>query len=269
MLQRNWNQKAAPTFCQMMVQSQKSNSNHGSIRLNKYLSASGVTSRRNADEMISSGRIKVNGKIVKKLGTKIDPRKDKVEVDGRGVKSRTNLVYILLNKPKNMVTTLSDEKGRRSVLDFVKVRERVYPVGRLDRNTTGVLLLTNDGELTNRLMHPKHEVLKVYKATLDRPIKEREFAKLKKGVMLDGTVTVPDELYILPDSGGEEIGIAVHEGKNHLVKRLFESLNIHVTQLDRYSYAGLTHHGVGRGEWRNLSKKEVDALKKIAEHNGT
>ena len=237
----------------------------GSVRLNKYLSSSGITSRRKADEMILTGRIKVNGRVVKKLGSKIDPRRDKIEVDGKGVRKRTNLVYILLNKPKNLVTTLHDEKGRRDVLDNVKIRERVYPVGRLDRNTTGVLLLTNDGELANRLMHPKHLVLKVYKATLDRAIREREIAKLKKGVMLDGTVTVPDELYVLPESGGREIGVAVHEGKHHLVKRIFESIYIRVLQLDRYSYAGLTHHGMQRGAWRNLTKLEVSSLRKLVE----
>lgn len=248
-----------------MMPSPKRNSTGELVRLNKYLSSSGITSRRKADEMISAGRIKINGKIVKELGTKIDPRKDKVEVDGRGVRSHTNLVYILMNKPKDIVTTLRDEKGRRGVLDVVKVRERVYPVGRLDRNTTGVLLLTNDGELANRLMHPKHLVLKVYKATIDRPIRERELVKLKKGIMLDGTVTVPDELYILPESDGKEIGIAVHEGKHHLVKRIFESLDIRVVQLDRYSYAGLTHHGIQRGGWRNLAKREVSALRKLVE----
>lgn len=243
----------------------KPNPGSALIRINKYLSSSGVASRRKADELISAGRVKINGQVVKELGTKINPRKDKVLVDGRGVRLETHLVYILLNKPKDAVTTSRDEKGRRSVLDLVKVRERVYPVGRLDRNTTGALLLTNDGELANRLMHPRHLVLKVYKATLDRPIRERELAKLKKGVMIDGSVTVPDELYVLPESGATEIGIAVHEGKHHLIKRIFESLEIRVLQLDRYSYAGLNHHGLQRGEWRNLSKKEIAALRKLVE----
>ncbi len=235
------------------------------VRINKFLSASGVTSRRKADEMISSGRVKVNGKIVRELGTKIDPRKDKIEVDGKGVRTSARLVYILLNKPKDAVTTLHDEKGRRSVLDVVKIRERVYPVGRLDRNTTGVLLLTNDGELANRLMHPRHLVLKVYKATLDRPLREREMARLKKGVPLDGSLVVPDELYVLPDSEGLEVGIAVHEGKHHLVKRIFESIEIRVVQLDRYSYAGLTHRGLQRGGWRNLTGREIAALRKLVD----
>ncbi len=248
-----------------MIQSPKSNPSNDTVRLNKYLSSSGVTSRRKADEMISAGRIKINGKIVKELGTKIDPRRDKIEVDGRGVRRQTNLVYILMNKPKDLVTTLHDEKGRRGVLDVVKIRERVYPVGRLDRNTTGVLLLTNDGELANRLMHPKHLVLKVYKATLDRPIRERELGKLKKGVMIDGTVTVPDELYVLPESDSKEVGIAVHEGKHHLVKRIFESIDIRVVQLDRYSYAGLTHHGLQRSGWRSLTKREISGLGKLVE----
>jgi 23S rRNA pseudouridine2605 synthase len=213
--------------------------------------------------MISSGRIRVNGRIIRELGTKIDPRRDKIEVDGRGVSSRDNLVYVLMNKPRDLVTTLHDEKGRRGVLDIVKVRERIYPVGRLDRNTTGVLLLTNDGELANRLMHPKHLALKVYKATLDRPIRERELTRLKKGVFLDGSVTIPDELYVLPGSNAMEVGIAVHEGKNHLVRRIFENIDIRVVHLDRYSYAGLTHHGLQRGGWRFLGKQEISALRKF------
>lgn len=235
------------------------------VRINKYLSSSGVTSRRKADEMISSGRVKVNGRIVRELGTKIDPGKDKIEVDGKGVRSSSRLVYILLNKPKDAVTTARDEKGRRSVMDLVKVRERVYPVGRLDRNTTGVLLLTNDGELANRLMHPRHLVLKVYKATLDRPLREREMARLRKGVPLDGSLVVPDDLYILPESAGLEVGISVHEGKHHLVKRIFESIDIRVVQLDRYSYAGLTHRGLQRGGWRNLTRREIASVRKLVE----
>lgn len=233
------------------------------IRINKFLSASGIASRRKADELVTAGRVKVNGKIVRELGTKINPVSDKVTVDGRGAKLTSNYIYILLNKPKDAVTTVRDEKGRRSVLDIVSVRSRVYPVGRLDRNTTGVLLLTNDGELANRLMHPRHEVLKVYKATLDRPIRERELARLKKGVMLDGSLTVPNELYVLPESSSKEVGIAVHEGKHHLVKRIFESIDIRVIQLDRHSYAGLTHHGLQRGAWRSLTRKEVSALRDL------
>jgi len=241
----------------------------GLVRLNKHLSSSGVASRRKADEMIAAGRIKVNGRVVTELGTKIKPGSDKVEVDGKGVRREARLVYILLNKPKDAVTTSRDEKGRRSVLDIVKVRERVYPVGRLDRNTTGVLLLTNDGELANRLMHPRHLVLKVYKATLDRPIRERELGRVKKGVQIDATVTVPDDVYILPESGGIEVGIAVHEGKHHLVKRIFESVDIRVVQLDRYSYAGLNHHGLQRGEWRHLTRSEISTLRKLVELPGS
>ncbi len=241
-------------------------SNAGSpVRLNKYLSSSGVASRRKADEMISAGRVKINGKIVRELGTKVAPGKDRVEVDGKGVRTATRSVYIILNKPKDAVTTARDEKGRRSVLDVVKVRERVYPVGRLDRNTTGVLLLTNDGELANRLMHPRHLVLKVYKATIDRPIRERELARIKKGVTIDNTVTVPDSVYVLPESNGLEVGISVHEGKHHLVKRIFESIDVRVLQLDRYSYAGLNHHGLERGRWRNLTRKEISELRKLVQ----
>ena len=247
------------------MEQNKAGSGQGLVRINKYLASSGIASRRKVDEMITAGRIKINGRIVRELGTKIKPGKDKVEVDGKGVRSSVRLTYILLNKPKDAVTTSRDEKGRRSVLDVVKVRERVYPVGRLDRNTTGVLLLTNDGELANRLMHPKHLVLKVYKATIDRAIRERELARLKKGVMIDNSVTVPDDIYILPESDGLEVGIAVHEGKHHLVKRIFESIDVRVLQLDRYSYAGLNHHGLQRGGWRNLTRKEVSVLRRLVE----
>ncbi len=243
----------------------KSTRESSQVRLNKFLSASGVTSRRKADAMIVAGRVKVNGRVIKELGTKIDPRRDKVEVDGRTARSGSRLVYFLLNKPKDSVTTVRDEKGRRSVLDVVSVRERVYPVGRLDRNTTGVLLLTNDGELANRLMHPSHEVIKVYKATLERAIGERELAKLKKGVMLDGTLSVPDDIYVLPESGRVEVGIAIHEGKHHIVRRIFESINIRVVQLDRHSYAGLTHRGLQRGGWRKLTAGEVAKLRNLVE----
>ncbi len=247
-----------------MVQ-QTSKKDSSLVRLNKHLASSGIASRRKVDEMIISGRIKINGKVVRELGTKVDPRKDKVEVDGKAARRGVRLVYILLNKPKDSVTTVRDEKGRRSVIDVVNVRERVYPVGRLDRNTTGVLLLTNDGELANRLMHPSHEVIKVYKATLERAIQERELGRLKKGVVLDGSLSVPDDVYVLPESAGKELGIAVHEGKHHLIRRMFESLNIRVVQLDRYSYAGLTHRGIQRGAWRNLTSKEIDKLRELVD----
>ncbi len=247
------------------MKTNKSASQSGLVRVNKYLASSGVASRRKADEMIAAGRVKVNGRVVTELGTKITPGKDRIDVDGKGVRTHVRSVYILLNKPKDSVTTARDEKGRRSVLDVVRVRERVYPVGRLDRNTTGVLLLTNDGELANRLMHPRHLVLKVYKATLSRPIRERELARIKKGVMIDNSLTVPDDVYVLPESDGLEVGISVHEGKHHLVKRIFESIDIRVLQLDRYSYAGLNHHSLKRGEWRNLTKSEVSTLKRLVE----
>ncbi len=247
------------------MEQNKAGAGQGLVRINKYLASSGIASRRKVYDMFTAGRIKINGRIVKELGTKIKPGKDKIEVDGKGVRSSVRLTYILLNKPKDAVTTSRDEKGRRSVLDVVNVRERVYPVGRLDRNTTGVLLLTNDGELANRLMHPRHLVLKVYKATIDRAIRERELARLKKGVMIDNSVTVPDDIYVLPESDGLEVGISVHEGKHHLVKRIFESIDVRVLQLDRYSYAGLNHHGLQRGGWRNLTKKEVSALRRLVE----
>ncbi len=233
------------------------------IRLNKFLSVAGVTSRRRADEFIKEGRVSINGKVVTLLGTKIDPGRDRISVDGKVVKVENRKVYVLLNKPKDTITTASDERGRKNIFDLVNIGMRVFSIGRLDRNTTGVLLLTNDGELANRLMHPRFHVLKVYKATLDKPLVDRDIMRFRRGIEIDGAMVVPDDIYILENSGGLEVGISVHEGKHHLVRRFFLSLGYRVVQLDRYSYGGITHRGLSRGEWRYLTPKEVINLKKL------
>lgn len=234
------------------------------VRLNKFLSMAGVSSRRRADEVIQEGRVSINGKVVTTLGTKIDLYRDHVAVDGKRVVVQNRKVYVLLNKPKDTITTASDERGRKHIFDVVRIGVRVFSIGRLDRNTTGVLLLTNDGELANRLMHPRFQVPKVYKATLDKPVQDRDIMRFRKGVKMDGALVVPDDIYVLPGSDGLEVGISVHEGKHHLIRRFFESFGYHVVQLDRYSYGGITHRGLSRGEWRYLTLKEVIRLKKLA-----
>ncbi len=233
------------------------------IRLNKYLAMCGVASRRKADELIQQGRVEVNGKVVTQLGLKINPQKDKVTVDGKLVKPEEKLVYIVINKPKDCITTVRDEKGRRTVLDLVKVKQRIFPVGRLDRNTTGVLLLTNDGELAYRLMHPKYKVEEAYKVEIDKPIKPEDIEKLKSGIMLDGRKTEACDVYILPNSDRKEIGITIHEGRYRQIRRMFERLGYKVRKLHRVSFGGITVSGMKRGEWRYLTESEIKRLKKL------
>ena len=232
------------------------------VRLNKYLAMCGVASRRKADELIQQGRVEVNGKTAE-LGMKVDPKKDIVKVDGKVVKPEEKLVYIVLNKPKDCITTMKDEKGRRTVMDFVKVKQRVFPVGRLDRNTTGVLILTNDGELAYRLMHPKYKVEKAYKVGIDKPIKPADIEKLKKGIMLDGKMASACDVYILPDSDGKELGITIKEGRYRQIRRMFQKLGYKVRKLHRVSFGGITVSGMRRGEWRYLTEKEIRKLKKL------
>lgn len=235
------------------------------VRLNKYLAMCGVASRRKADELIQQGRVAVNGEVVTQLGVKINPQKDKVTVDGKPVKPEEKLVYIVLNKPKDCITTVKDEKGRRTVLDLVKVKQRIFPVGRLDRNTTGVLLLTNDGELAYRLMHPKYKVEKAYKVEIDKPIKPEDLEKLRRGIMLDGRMTEACDVYILPNSDKKEIGITIHEGRYRQIRRMFERLGYKVRKLHRVSFGGITVSGMKRGEWRYLTEKEIKKLKRLVD----
>ncbi len=238
------------------------NTNHEPrLRLNKFLSDAGIASRRKADELIASGAVKINRKTVTELGTRVDPEKDTVTVNDKIVNRRQRFTYVLLNKPKDCITTTSDEKGRRTVLDIVKLRDRIYPVGRLDRDTTGVLLLTNDGELAHRLMHPKYEIKKAYKVTLSKPMTARDAAKLKRGILLEDGVTVECEVYSLGGSKSVEAGIVIHEGKNREVRRMFEKLGYEVQKLNRMGYADLTAQGMRRGEWRYLARQEVRRLK--------
>jgi 23S rRNA pseudouridine2605 synthase len=223
----------------------------------------GFTSRRKADELIREGAISVNGIVVLDLGHKIAPGKDVVFVHGRQISVVREFVYVLFNKPKDAITTVSDERGRKTVMDYVRLKERVYPVGRLDRNTTGVLLLTNDGDFAHRVMHPRHEFHKAYKATLDRVLSSEHARKLAEGLRLPDGKTRPAEVVAIPGGKNKIIGIVIHEGKNRQIHRMFEALGYVVEKLDRVAYAGLTYDGVPRGRWRFLTVREVNYLKQL------
>ena len=229
------------------------------IRLNKYLANAGICSRREADDFIQAGVISVNGEVVDNLGAKVLPT-DKIMFHDQPVR-RERKVYILLNKPKNTVTTTDDPEERHTVMDIVRnaCAERIYPVGRLDRNTTGVLLLTNDGDLAAKLTHPKFGKKKIYAVTLDRDFEEADEAVLRAGVILDDEKIVPDALEF-PQEDRKHIGLEIHSGQNRVVRRMFEKVGYKVTKLDRVSFAGLTKKNVARGKYRFLTPKEVAML---------
>ena len=231
------------------------------IRLNKYISNSGVCSRRDADELISSGKITVNGEVVTQLGTRVQLT-DNVQFEGKSLNPEAK-VYILLNKPKNTVTTSSDPEGRRTVLDIIEdaCKERVYPVGRLDRNTTGLLLLTNDGDLSKKLTHPSYEIRKIYHAQLDKPLSRAHLEDIRKGIELEDGLMVVDEISYANTSDSSEVGVEIHSGRNRIVRRLFEHLGYTVEKLDRVYFSGLTKKHLPRGKWRFLTANEVKFLK--------
>ena len=234
------------------------------IRLNKFMANSGICSRREADEYIQQGLVKVNGEVVSELGTKIG-HNDVVEYDEKIV-ALERKTYILLNKPKDCVTTVDDPNERRTVMDLIKgaCTERVYPVGRLDRNTTGVLLLTNDGDLASKLTHPKYIKKKIYHVWVDRDISEDDMQTIADGIELeDGPVQV-DAISYATDKAFNQAGIEIHSGRNRIVRRIFESLGYHVTKLDRVYFAGLTKKDLPRGRWRYLTQEEVNLLKRGA-----
>ena len=235
-----------------------------SVRLNKYLANAGVCSRRHADELIEEGRVQVNGRVVTELGLKINSVEDKIFVDGKQVINLDEPVYIVFNKPKDCITTAKDERGRTAIMDYIKIRQRVFPIGRLDRNTTGVLLLTNDGEFANRLMHPKFEVKKAYKVALDQPLNREDAQRLVDGVRLSDGVTQPAEVHIIPGGKNKVVGIVIHEGRNRQVHRMFEALGYEIEKLDRVAYADVSYEGLPRGRWRHLTKGEVQRLIAIA-----
>ncbi len=230
--------------------------------LNKYIAHCDVCSRRDAVTLIKEGKVTVNGALVTEPGHKVTIN-DVVTLNGEKLTIQKNLVYILMNKPKGFITTTDDPKGRHTVMELIDgiIEERVFPVGRLDRNTTGLLLLTNDGELAQKLAHPKYDIKKVYKATLDKNLSKVDFDKIKEGVVLEDGKTEVDQLEYLDQKN--EIGMEIHSGKNRIVRRIFESLGYEVEKLDRVMYAGLTKKNVLRGKWRFLTKQEVINLKHL------
>jgi 23S rRNA pseudouridine2605 synthase len=238
----------------------KEQAKEGEIRLNRYIANAGVCSRREADQLIQQGLIEVNGQVVTELGTKVQ-QGDVIKYDGKVLK-REAFVYVLLNKPKDFITTTDDPQDRKTVMSLVAgaTKERIYPVGRLDRNTTGLLLLTNDGELTEKLAHPSNKVSKVYQVDLDKPITADDLEKLKKGVYLEDGFAEIDEVQVL-SAKKDILGISLHIGKNRIVRRIFEHLGYTVVRLDRVMYAGLTKRNLPRGNWRYLTEKEVINLK--------
>ncbi len=231
------------------------------IRLNKFLANAGVCSRREADEFITTGVVSVNGQVVTELGTKIK-RSDEVKFHDQPVNIERK-VYILLNKPKDTMTTSDDPQARRTVMDLVKgaCTERIYPVGRLDRNTTGVLLLTNDGDLASKLTHPKYLKKKVYHVHLDKDLTKADMEQIAAGIQLDDGEIHADAISYTDENKKNDIGIEIHSGKNRIVRRIFESLGYKVVKLDRVYFAGLTKKGLRRGAWRFLTEKEVNFLK--------
>lgn len=226
------------------------------------IAMSGVCSRREADNLIEKGEIKVNGKVVTELGTKVS-RGDQVTYRGKRIKPEKN-VYLLLNKPKDFLTTTDDPENRKTVMQLVSKAcdERIFPVGRLDRNTTGLLLFTNDGALAKRLMHPKHNVRKIYEVHTDKPVSQTDFNSIAEGLILeDGEIKVDEIAFV--DNSRQVLGIEIHSGRNRIVRRIFEHLGYDVKRLDRVMFGPLTKKDLSRGKWRFLSDREINLLRRL------
>jgi 23S rRNA pseudouridine2605 synthase len=236
----------------------------GLIRLNRYISNAGICSRRKADELIAAGVVSVNGEVISELGHKIDPTKDAVRYNGELLK-REKMVYVLLNKPKDYITTTDDPQERRTVMHLVEKasKERIYPIGRLDRNTTGLLLMTNDGDLADKLSHPKNNIVKLYQVELSKALTQGDLNKISFGLELEDGLIKPDSISYVQGATKKEIGIQIHSGKNRIVRRIFEHLGYEVVKLDRAVYANLTKKDLPRGRWRYLDEKEVIQLKHL------
>lgn len=234
----------------------------GRIRLNRYLSNAGVASRREADDLIKAGVVTVNGEVVTEMGIKVGPG-DVIHYGGQKLTTEKKR-YVLLNKPKDFITTTDDPRDRRTVMALIDdaCNERLYPVGRLDRHTTGVLLMTNDGDLAKKLTHPSHGAEKIYHATLDKALTKADLEQLVKGVQLDDGPAVADEASYVSGGTKKEVGLKIHMGRNRVVRRMFEALGYEVVKLDRVVFAGLTKKDLPRGKWRHLTEKEVLFLSK-------
>lgn len=231
-------------------------------RLQKVLAAAGVASRRKCEELIAAGRVRVNGEVVTAMGIKVLPQ-DALEVDGQRVERGKDMVYYLLNKPPGHITTVKDTHGRPTVMDLVPDSPRVFPVGRLDRDTSGLLLLTNDGEMTNALLHPSAEVGKVYLAVVAGQVSAQSVQLLEKGIQLEDGITAPAKVRILQSKDGQtQLDITIHEGRNRQIKRMFRGVGHRVVKLERVQFGNLTLSGLGWGQWRVLTSKEIQGLKK-------
>ena len=232
------------------------------IRLNKFVAHAGIASRRAAADLIKEGLVSVDGNVVTDIGFRVMPG-SKVSFRGKDIKPVERQVYILVNKPKDYITTVKDERGRRTVMDLLrkKVKERVYPVGRLDRNSTGLLLLTNDGDLARKLSHPSHQVKKIYHVIADRKVAEEDLSKMLAGIELEDGKSKFDKVDYITGASKREIGIELHSGKNRIIRRTLEALGYKVVKLDRIYYAGLTKKNLPRGRFRHLTQQEVIMLK--------
>ncbi len=264
MKKKKYTKKAHPKPVKKSRNRQKSAEDIGLIRLNKYLANAGVCSRREADKLIESGVVQINGKIVTELGTKVSPD-DKVQYGGETLRRERNR-YFLLNKPKGYITTSDDPHDRKTVMMLMQnaCKERIYPVGRLDRNTMGLLLFTNDGELAKKLTHPKYSVKKIYHVFLDKSLKKEDMTRITNGIELEDGFIKPDKIsYVTSEHDKKQVGIELHSGKNRIVRRIFEHLGYKVIKLDRVFFAGLTKKDLPRNKWRELTKEEVNILKRM------
>ncbi|MFV0531988.1 MAG: pseudouridine synthase [Flavobacteriales bacterium] len=241
----------------------KETSDEDGIRLNKYIARAGLASRREADELIKTGVVEINGKIIQEMGYKVQPT-DVVRFDGKEIKAEKK-VYVLLNKPKGFITTTKDEKGRKTVMELVSNASpyRIYPVGRLDRPTTGVLLLTNDGDMAKKLTHPKHNIKKIYHVTLNKNLSGSDLYKIIEGIELEEGTAMVDKISYIEGKKKNEIGMEIHIGWNRVIRRIFSEIGYEVIQLDRVYFAGLTKKGVKRGNWKILTEQEVNYLRML------
>ena len=241
----------------------KTSDESSGIRLNKYIANSGICSRREADTYIEHGSVEVNGKLVTEMGYKVQPD-DIVRFDGTSITPEQKR-YVLLNKPKNYITTMEDDRGRKTVMELIAnaSKERIYPVGRLDRNTTGLLMFTNDGDLAKKLTHPKHNVRKLYHASLDRKLELKDLEKLRGEVVIEGKKVFIDAISYVNGEPKTEVGIEIHSGRNRIVRKIFEHVGYKVNKLDRVIFAELTKKNLPRGRWRELTNLEVNNLQML------
>jgi 23S rRNA pseudouridine2605 synthase len=248
----------------MRARKEKPKDDSGLIRLNRYIANAGICSRRKADELIEAGVVSVNNVVINELGHKVDPMKDEIRYNGSLLR-REKMVYVLLNKPKDYITTTEDPQERRTVMHLVEKasKERIYPIGRLDRNTTGLLLMTNDGDLADKLSHPRSNITKLYQVELNKSLVQGDMNKIQYGLELEDGVIKPDSISYVAGGSKREIGIQIHSGKNRIVRRIFEHLGYEVVKLDRVIYAGLTKKDLTRGRWRYLDEKEIIQLKHL------